>query len=143
MTYWLKQYAQDGENAFDLNGHGYLIWIFFLWGGGQPFSSLPSLPKKLIWGTANFNTANFNKSSKFTLTVGNCEVLIALAILVFYHFFSENYYQSKEKYFDMTCFNQIQIMNSTINLVPLSPLYEWVVWNLTIAGNIYWHFQFI
>ena len=63
------------------------------------------------------------KSLKFTLTVGNGEVLIAIVVLVFYHFFSENYYQSKGKYFAMTCFNQIQIMNFTIILVSLSPLY--------------------
>ena len=95
------------------NGHGFLKLIFFFWVGGCQSSS--SLPKILIWGMqiSILWVIHIAKSSKFALTVGNCEVVIALVILVFYHFFSANYYRNQDKYFAMTRFHLIQIMNNT------------------------------
>ena len=39
MTYWLEQYIQDEENAFDVYDHGFLRWNFFL--GGTNLSAVP------------------------------------------------------------------------------------------------------
>ena len=40
-------------------------------------------------------------------------VVIALVIPIFHHFFLAKYYQNQGKYFSMTCFNQIRIINFT------------------------------
>ena len=116
----------------------HLIWMvmvfwnwlfFFFFGGGGGGGSGANLPADFpvypsIWyGDCKFqycgleHTAEF---SKFTLTVGNCEVVIALVILVFYYFFPANYYQNRGKYFVIKWFNQIKIMNFTKSIAFLT-----------------------
>ena len=105
----------------------YCIWsewpwfseIDFFFGAGGRGTNLPAvspiylrneyggLQISILWVRAHCKVFKIHLDN-WQLLGGNCS-----GNLVFYDFFAGNYSQNQSKYFAMTCFNQIQIMNFT------------------------------